>query len=236
MLEKFILCGDYLYRAPLPIEQLPRSDPCKIAVYKDNMDKGMKFSLASVLGFVPLATDDDGPSSPGRTNRRKSEIKAKGKAGKKNTLVAADRHMEDDHINLTRCRRMVTILLEILFFPISIFSPLMLGKIWRLCRAVFFSHMSEGLLKRKIEDVEKVLAVYNRKVLALHDSIVKACKCMVTDLEVVEDEKSKEVHHLKKKNSSLKKSCEASKARVKEQKDVMITFVIIFDLLFSRST
>ncbi|KAL2538208.1 hypothetical protein Fot_19599 [Forsythia ovata] len=54
------------------------------------------------LALYPLATDDDGPSSPGRTNRRNSEIKAKGKAGKKNTLVATDRPMEDDHINLTR--------------------------------------------------------------------------------------------------------------------------------------
>ncbi|KAL2538156.1 uncharacterized protein Fot_19547 [Forsythia ovata] len=79
--------------------------------------------------------------------------------------------------------------------------------------------MDGGLLKRKIEDVEKVLAVYNRKVLTLQDSLVKAYKRMITDLKVIKDEKSKEIHHLKKKNSSLRKSCEASKARVKERDD-----------------
>ncbi|KAL2508914.1 uncharacterized protein Fot_32561 [Forsythia ovata] len=86
-------------------------------------------------------------------------------------------------------------------------------------RSCVISHMSEGLSKRKIEDIEKVLAVYNRKVLTLEDSLVNACKRMVTDLEVVMDEKSKEIHHLKKKNSSLRKSCEASEARVKERED-----------------
>ncbi|KAL2493906.1 Uncharacterized protein Fot_37663 [Forsythia ovata] len=70
-------------------------------------------------------------------------------------------------------------------------------------RSCVISHMSEGLSRRKIEDIEKVLAVYNRKVLTIEDSLVKACKRMVIDLEVVEDEKSKEIHHLKKKNSSL---------------------------------
>ncbi|KAL2493891.1 hypothetical protein Fot_37648 [Forsythia ovata] len=39
---------------------------------------------------------------------------------------------------------------------------------------------------------------------------------MVTDLKVVEDEKSKEVNHLKK-ISSLKKSCEALEAQVKDR-------------------
>ncbi|KAL2471237.1 hypothetical protein Adt_39373 [Abeliophyllum distichum] len=72
--------------------------------------------------------------------------------------------------------------------------------------------MSEGLSKRKIEDVEKDLVVYNRK-----DFVFKACKRMFTDLEVVEDEKSKKVHHLKKNISSLKKSCKASEAGVKER-------------------
>ncbi|KAL2530533.1 Uncharacterized protein Fot_23134 [Forsythia ovata] len=33
---------------------------------------GMKFSLAGVLGSVPLATDDEGPSSPGQAKRRKT--------------------------------------------------------------------------------------------------------------------------------------------------------------------
>ncbi|KAL2457826.1 Uncharacterized protein Fot_56054 [Forsythia ovata] len=84
---------------------------------------------------------------------------------------------------------------------------------------VYKDIMDGGLLKRKIEDVEKVLAVYNRKVLTLQDSLVKAYKRMITGLKVIEDEKSKEIHHLKKKNSSLRKSCEASKARVKERED-----------------
>ncbi|KAL2461672.1 Uncharacterized protein Adt_45092 [Abeliophyllum distichum] len=86
-------------------------------------------------------------------------------------------------------------------------------------RSCVISHMSEGLSRRKIEDNEKVLAVYNRKFLMIEDSLVKACKRMVTDLEVVEDEKSKEIHHLKKKNSSLRKSFEASEARVKEREE-----------------
>ncbi|KAL2514931.1 uncharacterized protein Fot_28902 [Forsythia ovata] len=86
-------------------------------------------------------------------------------------------------------------------------------------RSCVLSQMSEGLSRRKIEDIEKVLAVYNRKVLTLEDSLVKACKRMVTDLEVVEDEKSMKIHHLKKKNSSLMKSCEASEARVKEREE-----------------
>ncbi|KAL2479570.1 Uncharacterized protein Adt_32536 [Abeliophyllum distichum] len=79
--------------------------------------------------------------------------------------------------------------------------------------------MSEGISRRKIENIEKVLAVYNRKVLTLEDSLVKACKRTVTNLEVVENEKSKEIHHLKKKNSNLRKSCETSEARVKEQEE-----------------
>ncbi|KAL2552251.1 hypothetical protein Fot_05870 [Forsythia ovata] len=62
----------------------------------------MKFSLAGVLGYVLLATDDEGPSSPRHATRRKIAIKAKRKAGDKNTLVSADRPMEADHIDLTR--------------------------------------------------------------------------------------------------------------------------------------
>ncbi|KAL2545138.1 uncharacterized protein Fot_14371 [Forsythia ovata] len=79
--------------------------------------------------------------------------------------------------------------------------------------------MSEGLSKRKIEDVKKVLAVYNRKVLNLQNCVVKAYKCMVIDLKVVEDEKFKKVHHLKKTISTLKKFCEALEARVKEREN-----------------
>ncbi|KAL2543293.1 Uncharacterized protein Adt_04271 [Abeliophyllum distichum] len=57
------------------------------------------------------------------------------------------------------------------------------------------------------------------RVLTLEDSLVKACKRTVTNLEVIENEKSEEIHHLKKKNSSLRKSYEASEALVKEQEE-----------------
>ncbi|KAL2455303.1 hypothetical protein Fot_57660 [Forsythia ovata] len=77
-----------------------------------------------------------------------------------------------------------------------------------------FSHMPEGLSNRRIEDIEKVLAVYNKNV--CNSSLVRASQRLVTDLKVVEDEKSKEVSHLKKKISNLKKSYEALEARVKE--------------------
>ncbi|KAL2542858.1 Uncharacterized protein Adt_03836 [Abeliophyllum distichum] len=86
-------------------------------------------------------------------------------------------------------------------------------------RSCVISHMSKGISRRNIEDIEKVLAVYNRKVLTLEDSLVKACKRTVTNLEVIENEKSEEIHHLKKKNSSLRKSYEASEALVKEQEE-----------------
>ncbi|KAL2552219.1 hypothetical protein Fot_05838 [Forsythia ovata] len=105
----------------------------------------MKFSLAGVLGSIPLATDDEGPSSPRHATRRKIAIKAKGKASDKNTLVSANRPMEVDHIDLTR-----------------------------------------------------------------------GADPMQTDGDQTTGD-SLEVHHLKKKNSSLKKSCEASEARVKER-------------------
>ncbi|KAL2542823.1 hypothetical protein Adt_03801 [Abeliophyllum distichum] len=178
----------------------------------------MKFILAGVLGSVHFATDDEGPSSPKYTNKRKTAIKEKGKTGEKNILVSTDRHMEDDHIHLTKganlmqtdCDQTVgdSLVLNLHFLP------LMLGEMWKVMRSCVFSHMPEGLSKRKIEDVEKVLVIYNRK-----DSVVKACKRMVTDLEVVEDEKSKEVHHLKRKITSLKKFCETSMARVMEREE-----------------
>ncbi|KAL2493731.1 uncharacterized protein Fot_37488 [Forsythia ovata] len=66
--------------------------------------------------------------------------------------------------------------------------------------------------------------IYACHILTLYDFVVKACKCIGTDLEVVDDEKSKEVHHLKKKISSLKKSCEASEARVKEREKKIDNF------------
>ncbi|KAL2533142.1 hypothetical protein Adt_06493 [Abeliophyllum distichum] len=153
----------------------------------------MKFSLAGVLGFVSFATDDKGPSSP------QHAIKVKRMADDKNALVSTGRPMEDDHIDLTR-------------------SADPMGDM-EVMQSYVLSHMYEGFSKRKIEDIEKVLTVYNRKVLTLEDFLVKACKHMVTDLEVVEDEKSKEIQNLKKKNSSLRKSCEASEARVKEQEE-----------------
>ncbi|KAL2474306.1 hypothetical protein Adt_35042 [Abeliophyllum distichum] len=250
MLGKFFLYDDYVYRAPLPSEQLSGSDLREIFVYKDRIDgglspfemtplvesqvkilecldppasklsdvltkdnilsvglfkpTGMKFNLAGVLGSVPLATDDEGPSSPEQAKRRKTATKAKRVACDKNALVSAGGATEDDHIDLTRGadlmhadddHTMMITPLEILLFPTCIFCSIMLGEIWKSCGA----------------------ALYLTHVLTLEDSLVKACKRTVTNLEVVENEKSKEIHHLKKKNSNLRKSCEASEARVKEQ-------------------
>ncbi|KAL2529332.1 uncharacterized protein Fot_21933 [Forsythia ovata] len=98
--------------------------------------------------------------------------------------------------------------------PDMYFLPTHTRRDMEVMHSCVLSHMSEGLSRRKIEDIEKVFSVCNKK-----DSLVKACKRMVTDLEVVEDEKSKEIHHLKKKNSSLRKSCGASEARVKEREE-----------------
>ncbi|KAL2552511.1 Uncharacterized protein Fot_06130 [Forsythia ovata] len=179
----------------------------------------MKFSLAGVLGSVPLATDDEGPSFSGHAKRRKTAIKPKSMVGNKNALVSAGRLMEDDHIDLTRGADPMLAdddhtagdsPVPILHFPPAHARPDM--KVMQSC---VLSQMSEGLSRRKIKDIEKVLTVYNRTVLTLEDSLVKVCKRMVTDLKVVEDEKSRKIHHLKKINSSLRKSCEASEARVK---------------------
>ncbi|KAL2529515.1 hypothetical protein Fot_22116 [Forsythia ovata] len=177
---------------------------------------GMKFNLAGVLGSVPLATDDEGPSSPGQVKRRKTATKAKRVAGDKNALVSAGGAMEDDHIDLITGADPIHAdddhSAGNSHVPDLRFPPAHARRDMEVMRSCVISHMSEGLSRRKIEDIEKVLAVYNRK-----DSLVKACKRMVTELEVVDDEKSKEIHHLKKKNSTLRKSCEASEARVKER-------------------
>ncbi|KAL2498645.1 Uncharacterized protein Adt_24195 [Abeliophyllum distichum] len=109
--------------------------------------------------------------------------------------------------------------LGILLFPTCVFPHAHARRDMEVMRSYVISHMSEGISRRKIEDIEKVLAVYNRKVLTLEDSLVKSCKRTVINLEVVENEKSKEIHHLKKKNSNLRKSCEASEAQVKEQEE-----------------
>ncbi|KAL2526632.1 Uncharacterized protein Adt_11686 [Abeliophyllum distichum] len=144
-------------------------------------------------------------------------------AGNKNALVFAGRSMEDDHIDLTRGDDPMHADDDHTAgdspVPDLRFPPAHARRDMKVMRSYVISHMSEGLSRRKIEDIEKVLTVYNRKVLTLEDSLVKACKRMVTDLEVVEDEKSKKIHHLKKKNSSLEKSCEASEARVKEREE-----------------
>ncbi|KAL2461673.1 Uncharacterized protein Adt_45093 [Abeliophyllum distichum] len=63
---------------------------------------GMKFNLVCMLGSVPLATDDEGHSSPRQAKRRKTATKVKRVAGDKNALVSAGKAMEDDHIDLTR--------------------------------------------------------------------------------------------------------------------------------------
>ncbi|KAL2456619.1 Uncharacterized protein Adt_46713 [Abeliophyllum distichum] len=184
---------------------------------------GMKFNLAGVLGSVPLATDDKGPSSPGQAKRRKTATKAKRVVGDKNALVSAGGATEDYHINLTRGADPMHADDDHTVgdspIPDLHFPPAHARRDMEVMRSCIISHMSEDISRRKIEDIEKVLVVYNRKVLTLEDSLVKACKRTVTNLEVVENEKSKEIHHLKKKNSSLRKSCEASKSRVKEQEE-----------------
>ncbi|KAL2474437.1 Uncharacterized protein Adt_35173 [Abeliophyllum distichum] len=175
----------------------------------------MKFNLADVLGSVPLATDDEGPSSPGQAKTRKIATKAKRVAGDKNSLVSAGRATEDDHIDLTRDADPMHADDDHTTgdspVPNLRFPPAHARRDMEVMRSCVISHMSEGISRRKIEDIEKVLT--------LEDSLVKACKRMVTNLEVVENEKSKEIHHLKKKNSSLRKSCEASEARVKEREE-----------------
>ncbi|KAL2558457.1 hypothetical protein Fot_03196 [Forsythia ovata] len=184
---------------------------------------GMKFNLAGMLGSVPLATNDEGPSSPGQAKRRKTATKAKRVASDKNALVSVGRAMEDDHIYLTRDADLIHADDDHTVgdspVPDLRFPPAHARRDIEVMRSCVISHMFEGLSRRKVEDIEKILAIYNRKVLTLEDSLVKACKRMVIDLEVVEDEKSKEIHHLKKKNSSLRKSCEALEARVKERED-----------------
>ncbi|KAL2536831.1 Uncharacterized protein Fot_18222 [Forsythia ovata] len=126
---------------------------------------------------------------PGMLRKEKPQSKQKGKTCDKNTLVSVDGPMVDDHIDLTRGADRMQMDGDQIIGDSSILD-------------VRFS------LAHVRRDVE---------VLTLRDSVVKACKRIVTDLEVVEDEKSKEAHHLKKKISSLKKSCEASEARVNER-------------------
>ncbi|KAL2493758.1 uncharacterized protein Fot_37515 [Forsythia ovata] len=142
-------------------------------------------------------------------------------ADEKNALVSAGRPMEDDHIDLTRGTDLIHVdgdqTVRDSLVPDLHFSPAHAKRDIEVMRSCIFSHMSEGLSKRIIEDIEKVLAIYNRKVLTHEDFLVKAYKLMVTNFEVVEDEKSKEIHHLKKKNSSLRKFYKASEARVKER-------------------
>ncbi|KAL2456457.1 hypothetical protein Adt_46784 [Abeliophyllum distichum] len=193
MLGKFFLYDDYVYRAPLPSEQLLGSDLREIA--------------ACLALYLLL---------PKTAKRRKTVTKAKRVAGNKNALVSAGGATEDDHIDLTRGADPMHAdddhtagdsPVPDLRFPLA-----HVRRDMEVTRSCVISHMSEGISRRKIEDIEKVLAVYNRKVLTLEDSLVKACKCTVTNLEVVENEKSKEIHHLKKKNSNLRKSCEASEA------------------------
>ncbi|KAL2504942.1 Uncharacterized protein Adt_20563 [Abeliophyllum distichum] len=176
---------------------------------------GMKFNLVGVIGSVPLATDEEGPSSPEQAKRRKTATKAKRVAGDKNALVSTGGATEDDHIDLTRGADPMHADDDHTAgdspIPDLHFLPAQARRDMEVMRSCVISHMSEGISRRKIEDIEKVLT--------LEDSLVKACKRTVTNLEVVVNEKSKEIHHLKKKNSSLKKSCEASEARVKEQEE-----------------
>ncbi|KAL2494185.1 uncharacterized protein Fot_37942 [Forsythia ovata] len=121
--------------------------------------------------------------------------------------------MEDDHIDLTRGADLMQADDDhtTMDYPVPdlYFLSAHASRDMEVMQSCAFSHMSEGLSKRKIEDIEKVLAIYNRK----------PANAWLQILEVVDDEKSKEIHHLKKKNSSLRKSCEASEAPVKEREE-----------------
>ncbi|KAL2552509.1 Uncharacterized protein Fot_06128 [Forsythia ovata] len=136
-------------------------------------------------------------------------------AGDKNTLVSIGTPMEDDHIDLTRGADPMLAdnyhTAGDAHVPDLRFPPAHARRDMEVMRRCVLSRMSEGLSRRKIEVIEKVLT--------LEDSLVKAYKRMVTDLEVVEDEKTREISHLKNKNSSLRKFCGTSEARVKERED-----------------
>ncbi|KAL2552512.1 Uncharacterized protein Fot_06131 [Forsythia ovata] len=139
-----------------------------------------------MLGSVLLTTDDEGPSSSGHAKRRKTAIKPKSMADDKNALVSAGRPMEDDHIDLTRGADPMLADDDHNAgnspVPDLRFLHAHAKRDMEVMRSCVLSKMSEGLSRRKIEDIEKVLAVFNRK-----------------------------------KNSSLRKSCEALEARVKER-------------------
>ncbi|KAL2471435.1 hypothetical protein Adt_39571 [Abeliophyllum distichum] len=138
---------------------------------------GMKFNMAGMLGFLPLATNDEGASFS-QAGQNMGNYEQRKRTSRKQKYLDA-RHQ--GHAGLQ------------------------------------FSHMSNGLSNRRIEYIEKVLEVYNRKVLTLQVFLVRVTQCLVTDLKVVDDETSKEVSHLKKKTFSLKKFYEASEAQVNEQ-------------------
>ncbi|KAL2498152.1 Uncharacterized protein Adt_23702 [Abeliophyllum distichum] len=175
----------------------------------------MKFSLAGVLSSLPLAIDDEGPSSLMQAKRTKIVIKTKGKVCDKNTL------MEDVHIDFPRDTDPMQIdgdqTIEDSPVLDLFFSSAHAKRDVEVMRSCIFSHMSEVLSNRRIEHNKKVLTIYNRKILTIQDYLVRASQRLVTNLKVVKDEKSKKVNHLENKISSLKKSCEASEARVKEQ-------------------
>ncbi|KAL2514897.1 Uncharacterized protein Fot_28868 [Forsythia ovata] len=114
-------------------------------------------------------------------------------AGDKNALVSTGRPMDDDHIDLTRGAD-----------PMQADDDHTTGD------------SPVPNLRFPLDHARQDMEVMRSCVLS---QMSEACKRLVTDLEVVEDEKSMKIHHLKKKNSSLMKSCEASEARVKEREE-----------------
>ncbi|KAL2552519.1 hypothetical protein Fot_06138 [Forsythia ovata] len=87
-------------------------------------------------------------------------------AGDKNVLVSAGRPMEDDHNDLTRGADPMQADGDQIARDYSIpdlhFLPAHASRDIEVMRSCVFSHMSEGLSKRKIVYIEKVLAIYNR--------------------------------------------------------------------------
>ncbi|KAL2462232.1 hypothetical protein Adt_45652 [Abeliophyllum distichum] len=127
----------------------------------------MKFNLEGVLGFVPLAIDDEGPSSSGQAKRRKTATKAKRVVGDKNALVSAGRAMEDDHIDLTMGVDPMHAdddhTAGDSSVPDLLFPPSYARRDMEVMRSYVISHMSEDLSRRKIEDIEKDDAVESYK-------------------------------------------------------------------------
>ncbi|KAL2501032.1 Uncharacterized protein Fot_34880 [Forsythia ovata] len=108
---------------------------------------------------------------------RKTATKAKRVAGDKNALVSVGRALENDHIDLTRGADSIHADDDHTAgdspVPDLRFPPAHARRDMEVMRSCVISHMSEGLSRRKIEDIEKVLAIYNRKSCEASEARVK---------------------------------------------------------------